>query len=83
MAGSPSDRRRGLSQNYDKDQNQDREQQRARTEEYDFAHYIGLQQVGATQKTLRKTGGEVSTSHRFVPEGSTALSMPCWWGESR
>jgi len=45
-----SDRRRGLSQNYDKDQNQDQEDQRARTEEYRFAHYIGLQQVLAPQK---------------------------------
>ena len=45
-----SDRRRGLSQNYDKDQNQDQEDQRARTEEYRFAHYIGLQQILAPQK---------------------------------
>jgi hypothetical protein len=69
-----------LSQNYDKDQNQDREEQRTHTEEYDFAHYIGFQEVVATQKTPPwKMEGEVSTSHRFVPESRTALSMPRWW----
>jgi hypothetical protein len=72
-----------LSQNYDKNQDQDRDHQRSRTQKYDFAHYIGLQQVGATQKNLRKTGGEVSTSHRFVPESRTALSMPRTVGELR
>jgi hypothetical protein len=51
-------RRRSLSQNYDKAQNQDHEDQCARTHEYDFAHYIGLQQVFATDKTTsRKIGG--------------------------
>jgi hypothetical protein len=38
-----SDRDEGLSENLDKDQNQDREKQCARTKEYDFAHQIGLQ----------------------------------------
>jgi len=47
---SPSDRRRGLSQHYDKDQNQDREDQRARTQEYDLAHDIGFQQIIAAHK---------------------------------
>jgi hypothetical protein len=58
-----------VSQNDDKDQNQDQEDQRASTDQYDFAHYIGLQKVGATQKNLpERLEGEVSTSHRVVPE---------------
>jgi hypothetical protein len=48
---SASDRCRGLSQNYDKDQNQDHQDKRARTQEYDCAHGIGLQQVVATHKS--------------------------------
>ena len=56
--GSPSDRRRGLSQNYDKDQKQDREDHRARTQEYDFAHYIGLQQVIATHEEHLPNGSK-------------------------
>ena len=42
-ANLASDWGRGLSQNYDKDQNQDREDQHTCTQEYDFAHYVGLQ----------------------------------------
>jgi hypothetical protein len=38
-----SDWRRGLGQNYDQDHNQDREDQRARTEEYDLAYHVGLE----------------------------------------
>jgi hypothetical protein len=30
-------------QDHDKDQNHNREDQRSRSEKYDFAHYIGLQ----------------------------------------
>jgi len=40
---SASDRHRSVSQNDEKDQNQDQEDQRASTDQYDFAHYIGLQ----------------------------------------
>ena len=40
---SASDRHGGVSQNDDKDQYQDQEDQRASTDQYDFAHYIGLQ----------------------------------------
>jgi len=46
-----------LSQNYEKDQNQDREEQRTHTEEYDFAHYIGFQEVVATQKNTSLEDG--------------------------
>jgi hypothetical protein len=50
----PSERRRGLSQNYDKYQNQDREDQPARAHEDNLAHYIGFQQVLTTHKTTSR-----------------------------
>jgi hypothetical protein len=40
---SASDRHGGVRQNGYKDQNQDQEDQRASSDQYDFAHYIGLQ----------------------------------------
>jgi hypothetical protein len=42
-AGFASDWRGGSGENYEEDQNQDRENQRASAQEYDFAHHIGLQ----------------------------------------
>jgi hypothetical protein len=50
----PSERRRGLSQNYNKYQNQDREDQPARAHEDNLAHYIGFQQVLTAHKTTSR-----------------------------
>jgi hypothetical protein len=50
----PSERRRGLSQNYDKYQNQDREDQPARAHEDNLTHYIGFQQVLTAHKTTSR-----------------------------
>ena len=49
-----SDQPWGLRPGRDKDQQQDREYQHAETQEYDFAHYIGLQQVVTTHKSTAK-----------------------------
>jgi hypothetical protein len=69
-----------LSQNYNKDQNQYHKDQRARSQQNYFAHYIELQQVFATHKALSgQIGWEVGTSHRFVPDNSTALLLPLWF----
>lgn len=47
----------GFGENYEEDQNQDREHQRASAQEDDFAHHIGLQQVVASHKSLPEIGG--------------------------
>ncbi len=43
-----SDRHSAVSQNDDENQNEDQEYHGTRSEEYGFAHSIGLQQVFAT-----------------------------------
>ena len=59
-----------MSQNDDKDQNQDQEDQRASTDQYDFAHYIGLQQVFTTHKV---TSGKIAGRLALV-----TASCPKW-----